>query len=397
VKEPTPRRLKKYVAKCLRLKSYLQSPGDGRKQGRIPATALLWALLMGALLRRVAFAAIEALVRSPARRALDVSRRFGDDALGYFTERLDPAVTRRATVTAVREAKRHKAFDDCRFIGLALDGTGAGGSQEKGCDLCRPVRNQKREIVGYHHKLVMISVVGTGLTLPLDVEPYGPGDSEYNAGRRLLRRAVGNLGRRFADYVVADGDFAKAPFLHDANDLGLYVVARLKNNLPELFAAAQKRFLHQAPQQVFRQGEDRVEIWDADDFDPWETLHWETVRVVRYRQHKPNGTVYEAYWLTDFPRHQVSSRTIFRIAKSRWEIENQGFNDAKNRYDFEHICHHERHSLLVVWLLTCLALTIERLYRVRYLHRGTHPLVQAIALWQLLWLSLSRPVPDDSS
>jgi hypothetical protein len=348
VKEPTPRRLKKYVAKCLRLKSYLQSPGDGRRQGRIPATALRWALLMGALLRRVAFAAIQALVRSPARRALDVSRRFGDDALGYFTERLDPAVTRRATVTAVREAKRHKAFDDCRFIGLALDGTGAGGSQEKGCDLCRPVRNQKRESVGYHHKLVMISVVGTGLTLPLDVEPYGPGDSEYNAGRRLLRRAVGNLGRRFADYVVADGDFAKAPFLHDANDLGLYVVARLKNNLPQLFAPAQKRFLHQAPQQVFRQGEDRVEIWDADDFDPWETLHWETVRVVRYRQHKPNGTVYEAYWLTDFPRHQVSSRTLFRIAKSRWEIANQGFNDAKNRYDFEHICHHERHSLLVV-------------------------------------------------
>jgi hypothetical protein len=54
-----------------------------------------------------------------------------------------------------------------------------------------------------------------------------------------------------------------------------------------------------------------------------------------------------------------------------WEIENQGFNDAKNRYGFEHICHHEPQSLLAVWLITCLALTIERLYRLRYLHRGT--------------------------
>jgi hypothetical protein len=397
VKEPSPRRLKKYVAKCLRLKSYLQAPGDGRREGRIPATALVWALLIGALLRRVAFAAIEALVRSPARRALDVSQSFGNDSLGYFTERLDPSVTRQAAVTAVHQAKRHKAFDDCRFIGLALDGTGAGGSHEKGCDLCHPVRNQKREILSYHHKLVMISVVGTGLTLPLDAEPYGPGDSEYSAGRRLLRRAVGNLGRRFADYVVADGDYATAPFLHDVGDVGLSVVARLKNNLPDLFAAAQKRFLRQPPHQVFRHGKDRVEICDADDFDPWETLRWETVRVVRYRQHKPHGTMYEAYWLTDFPRHQVSSRAIFRMAKSRWEIENQGFNDAKNRYGFEHICHHERHSLLVVWLLTCLALTIERLYRVRYLHRGTHPILQAITLWQLLWLSLSRPVPHDTS
>jgi hypothetical protein len=385
------------VAKCLGLKAYLQRPGDGRPQGRIPAPALLWALLIGALLRRAAFAGIEALVRSRARRALDVSRGFGNDALGYFTERLHPSVTRQAAVTALHQAKRHKAFDDCRFVGLALDGTGAGRSEEKGCDFCPPVRNQKGEILSYHHKLVMISVVGTGLTLPLDVEPYGPGDSEYNAGRRLLRRAVGNLGRRFANYVVADGDYASAPFLHEVGDLGLPLVARLKNNLPELFAAAQRRFLHQAPHQVFYYGRDGVEIWDADDFDPWETLRWETVRVVRYRQHKPNGTVNEAYWLTDFPRHQVSCRAIFRMAKSRWEIENEGFNDAKNRYGFEHICHHQCNSLLVVWLLTCLALTIERLYRVRYLHRATHPILQAITLWQLLWLSLSRPVPDDTS
>jgi hypothetical protein len=154
---------------------------------------------MGAWLRRTAFAGIEALVGSRARRALDVSHRFGDDALGYFTERLDPAVTRRATVTAVRQAKRHKAFDDCRFIGLALDGTRAGRSRAKVCDLCRPYRNKQREILGYHHRLVLISVVGTGLTLPLDVEPYGPGDSEYNAARRLLRRTVKNTGRRFAD------------------------------------------------------------------------------------------------------------------------------------------------------------------------------------------------------
>ena len=399
MKGPTPRRLKKYVAKCLGLKSYLQSPGDGRTQGQIPAAALLWALLMGVVLRCAAFAGIEALVRSRGRRALDVSQRFGDDALSYFTARLKPAVTRRATLAAVRQAKRHKAFDDCRFIGLAVDGTGAGRSRKKLCKLCRPYRNKQREILGYHHKLAMISVVGTGLTLPLDVEPYGPGDSEYNAARRLLRRTVKNAGRRFADYVVADGEFARAPFLHDANDLGLFVVVRLKNNLPQLFAAARRRFARQPPHQVFQHRKDRVEIWDADDFDPWDTLRWETVRVIRYRQYKPNGEVCEAYGLTDFPRHLVSSRTLFRMAKSRWEIENQGFNDAKNRYGFEHICHHERHSLLAVWLLKCLALTIERLYRVRYLHRGTHPVRTAIDLFRLLQLSLapSAPTRTDSS
>ena len=60
------------------------------------------------------------------------------------------------------------------------------------------------------------------------------------------------------------------------------------------------------------------------------------------------------------------------MAKSRWEIENQGFHHGKNLYGMEHICHHEPTSILIVWLLVLLALVIERLYRLRFLHRGDH-------------------------
>jgi hypothetical protein len=85
------------------------------------------------------------------------------------------------------------------------------------------------------------------------------------------------------------------------------------------------------------------------------------------------------------------------MAKSRWHIENEGFNVAKNRYGLEHIRHHHQRSLLIVWLLTCLALTLERLYRVRYLHRGSHPVRAAINLCRLLLLTLSLPVVADPS
>ncbi len=245
--------------------------------------------------------------------------------------------------------------------------------------------------MGHHHKLVMVSVAGTGLSLPVDVEPYGPGDSEYSGGQRLLRRAVKALGVRFADYVVADGEFATVPFLHTAGDLGLKVVARLKQNLPELCEAARRRFDSRVPDGEFQHGSDRVEIWDADDFDPWEHLRWKTVRVICYRQHKPDGTVVEASWLTDFSRKQAGSKALYAMAKSRWEIENQGFNDAKNRYGFEHVCHHHPNSLLVNWLLTVLTLTLERLYRIRHLHRGNHTVLEPIALLRSFRLSLLQP------
>jgi Transposase DDE domain len=397
VKGASPQRLWKYIARCLRLQPYLESPGDGRTAPQIPARVLLWALLVGRVLREYSFHAVEALVRSPTRRALQVATSFGDDVLGYFTERLPAAPTRAALAAALRQAKRLKAFDLSPFIGLAVDGTTVGRCHQSTCKLCRPHRNAAGQITGYRHHLALISVVGTGLTLPCEVEPYGPGESEYGAGQILLRRAVGALGPRFADYVLVDGEFATAPFLHAVGDLHLRVVARLKGNLPELFHAAQQRFQAQPPKERFGEGRDQVEVWDAADFHPWDTLRWETVRVILYRQHQPDGTVYEAFWLTDFPTLGLSSRSLFRLAKSRWEIENQGFNDAKNRYRLEHICHHHANSLLLVWLITCLALTIERLYRLRHLHRGTHPVRSAIELLRLLRLSLARPVHLDTS
>lgn len=399
MKQPTPRRLWRYTARCLRLKCYLESPGDGRQSPQIPARALIWALLVGRLLREPSYHAIEALVRSGARRALGIGRRFGDDTLGYFTARLDPAPTRAAAITAVRQAKRNKAFDNSPWIGLALDGTTVGrrSSSSPICSLCRPRTDKAKKVYCYLHHFAMISVVGTGLSLPFDIEPYGPGDSEYSAAQRLLRRAIAKLGTRFADYVVADGEYARAPFLHTAGDLGLHAVVRLKANLPELLLAAQERFAGQPPEQVFFRDGDRIEIWDADDLDPWETLRWQTVRVLRYRQHQPHGDVVEALWLTDFPKSLLGSRSFFRLAKSRWEIENQGFNDAKNRYGLEHVCHHQPQSLVIDWLLTLLAITIERLYRLRYLHRGTHPARTAIELLRLLRLSLSLPNLFDSS
>ena len=396
MKGPTLQSIFHYACFTLALKPFLNRPGDGRMQPKIPASNLAWALVLGALLRLNSANRLEWLVRSANRTALGLDRSFGDDALAYFTERLDPDVIRRCLVATLKLAKRNKVFDETAFLGLALDGTGAGRTTQAACRLCHPVKDAQGRITSRIHQFVMISVVGAGITLPFDIEPYQSGDSEYGAGKRLLKRAVNQLGPRFAGYAVADAKFATAPFLHTAEAAGIPIVARLKSNLPELSAAVESRFGSQPPQATFMFGEDRIEVWDADDFDPWENLDWPTVRVLRYRQHKPNGTVIQADWLTNFSLVRLGTRTFFKLAKSRWEIENQGFNEGKNLYGMEHIQHHHPNSLLVNWLFLLLALMIERLYRNRYLHRGTHPVPTAMQLKDTLWLNL-QPAHADSS
>jgi hypothetical protein len=396
LKGPHVRQIRNYAHHCLGLKSYFRRPGDGRVHPHIPAQDLVWAVVIGHILRVVSFLRLEWLARSAVRAESGWIHRFGDDVLAYCTERMDPETTRVALAATLRQAKRNKAFENSRFIGLALDGTGAGRTYKEPCRLCDPLKDAKGEARGSLHHFVLISVVGAGLTLPIDVEPYGSGDSEYAAAQRLLRRAVEHLGPRFADYVVGDGAYATAPFLHTAEEVGLPAVARLKENLPLLAAAVRARFDGQPPHAVFQETGDQVEVWDAEDFDPWETLAWPAVRVLRYHQHKPDGTVIQAEWLTNFPIAKLGSLSFYRRAKSRWEIENQGFNDGKNRYGMEHICHHQPNSILIVWLLTALALVIERLYRLRYLHRGDHGIRSAMDLHDYLWLSLGT-CPHDTS
>ncbi len=54
----------------------------------------------------------------------------------------------------------------------------------------------------------------------------------------------------------------------------------------------------------------------------------------------------------------------------------------------EHICHHAPNSILIVWLLILLAMVIERLYRLHYLHRGEHRIRSSVDLMTWLWLNL---------
>ena len=85
------------------------------------------------------------------------------------------------------------------------------------------------------------------------------------------------------------------------------------------------------------------------------------------------------------------------MAKRRWQIENEGFNDCKSQQGFEHICHHHPNSLLIGWLLTLLALVLLCLFQLRHLHRGTHPIRSAIELVRLFRIALGQPRELNSS
>jgi hypothetical protein len=113
--------------------------------------------------------------------------------------------------------------------------------------------------------------------------------------------------------------------------------------------------------------------------------------VLPYRQHRKKGEVVEACWLTNFPMKRVGSLALYRIVKSRW------LNDAKTLYHLDHTAHHPAHAVVVDTLLLCLSIGMERLYRLRYLHRGSHRTYTAAEFHVLFWPTLARLIPYDTS
>jgi hypothetical protein len=388
-----------YASTSLGLDKFFRDPGDGRVRPQISARDLICSQIGARLLRVVTFHGIERLVESGSARGLGSNRVFREDSLAYFNARLSHERPRAALADTAKRAKRNKVFRGHTRIGLAIDGTGAGrcSARSKVCEMCRPYHDADGNVVGHRHEVVMIAVVGTGVTLPVDVEPCPQGEGELTAGIRLLQRAASALGPRFADYVVGDAKYGAASFLNAVTDLRLHAVVRLKDNLPDLHGRAVARFNSRPPDRHIQHEGVDVEIWDDETFQPWEGLSWPSVRVLRYRYTSRKGEVVDAYWLTDYAPQSIGSEPLFKLAKSRWEIENQGFNDAKNRYGMEHICHHDAKALIVGWLLLMLSLVIERLYRLCHLHRGSHERPTAADLVAVLWRALGRRAVHDTS
>ena len=119
------------------------SSSCARVQPEIPASTLSWALLIGSILRINSANRLEWLVRSADPKELGLDRSFGDDAVRYFTERVDPEVIRRQAADMLKLAKSNKVFEESAFIGLAIDGTAAGDTTKEPCPFCHPINLRK--------------------------------------------------------------------------------------------------------------------------------------------------------------------------------------------------------------------------------------------------------------
>ena len=251
---------------------------------------------------------------------------------------------------------------------ISLDGSQYFSSQKLHCENCRV---QMRDDRAYYSHLVMAAMVcapGKEHVICLQPEFITPqdGHEKQDCEQQAIKRWVERHAGRFSDWgvtVLTDDLHCHQPTcelllqhkLHfvltckEESHQGLYEELAL---LEKVEGAIQTRTVrhwngryferwiyHWAQQVPLRKGPNALRV----NWCQWTSVH-ETTGEVLYRN----------AWATDHPLDEVTVAEAATAGRSRWKIENEGFNVLKNRgYNFAHNYGHGQQHLSIV-LLTLL-------------------------------------------
>ena len=247
------KRLERYLEKVFDWSARVAGLQDGRCFAQVPLSQVFEAVFWGTVLRHKSLHSIVAECREGV-----LCRRIGavsESTVGYALERMEVQSLRELSFAVTRKLKRNGVLQWATAAGqlvVALDGIEVFCSERRRCAKCS-VRTKWRgeeQVQEYYHRVVVASLVGFGFRLVVDLELVEPGENEVAAGERVLRRMIQHLGPRFFQIVVADALYANAPFLHIVQQLGLDLVATLKENQSDLLAQA-KGWMDRPPDQTF--------------------------------------------------------------------------------------------------------------------------------------------------
>ena len=261
-----------------------------------------------------------------------------------------------------------------------------------------------KEVIEYYHRGVVFYLAGFRAAIPLDVEMLRPGEGELTAAYRLLPRVVASYGRFFR-VVLADALYFNAPFFNLCIGLGKDVIAVLKDEDRVLFQDAQGVFSLTAPQ-VWEEPNQKIRAWDAEGFTtaegiqaPLRVLRTEEVITRRHRHEdgwiQKNETHYWE-WVTTLPADRLSSRLLWQIGHSRWEIENDLFHTLATYWSLDHCFRHEPNAIVNFILTLFIAFVLLQSFYLGNLksQRRAHLTLMGIACELVIGLAImDGPAP----
>ncbi|WP_243450473.1 transposase [Desulfosporosinus sp. Sb-LF] len=271
----------------------------------------------------------------------------------------------------IKKSVENKVFVDGTIDGYtvaAIDGTKFFGSNKKSCPEC--LKNTKGNKTHSFHSGAVMSTVGNGPKLVIGFETYKPGqdaasknEGELNVGKRLISNVV-KSHKDLIDVVVYDALACNSVWINHCRNLGIETIVRAKNNNNRSLQFAKRVVNKTEAGEVWvdEQGFEKVEVYQSTfTMDNVE----QPLRFVKFALKHKN--MLHTQIMTVTTCMDMTLKTLFRIIRARWDIENSIFNNLKRECGLEHCFVHGGNAVEAVLYLIFMASNIMQLFLVRRL------------------------------
>lgn len=397
------RQFEKYICNVFALPDLLANLADKRRAPQISTFDVVNSLFHTAVLRIPSINALEGDLQESdfqkliGRRPTPEVKAFSADVVANVLDKVQLDGIRTAIDEVIGKAERNKAFCDGCYSALrcvAIDGWEPLASYDRHCPHClvRQVKvkrgsRETEEVDQYYHRYVVAMLLGPVIDVVLGIEPvlneearrdidgeHKGHEGELTAARRLLNSLHDTYGG-FIDAFVLDALYANGPVMTqlDGYGYGGFIVLKKDNNEPLQEALA--LWQDQGPCEEYRdpEKEERIRFWDCDDLETLDTYQGK-VKVVRAVVAKPGKE--PSTWcfaIIGQRARQLARRTTLRIVRARWHIEDTGFNQWIQYWNFGHVFRHTPNALMAILLLWILAFNLLQLFIYRRLGRSRRP------------------------
>lgn len=381
-------KLIKYLKNVYNIEEGLRSLTDGRINPTYQTSHVVSLVLFGFLLRIRSFNELNNLIKgNEFQKLYKRGTKFPKiDTIRDTLKVIDLYRLKELNELIVNKAFRNKVFKEGTISGYrvaAIDGSKFFGSNKKSCEKCLKNSNH------HYHSGVVMSLIGDGPRLVVDFEMINPSkdssikdEGELTASKRLISRdSKQNKGK--VDVIVYDALACNSIWINHLINLNIDAVVRVKKNNNRSLRDAKRMLNKSEPVEVWN-FERRKCIKVYDSMFEMSNVK-EPLRLVKFAIKNYDGSRSQIIIVTTLKK--ASLKTLYKMIKARWNIENSIFNNMKSEYHLDHCFVHGGNAVEAVIGLLFMAHNITQLFlkkRIRNQIKSQRELVRF--LWKGLYL-----------
>jgi hypothetical protein len=286
------------------------------------------------------------------------------DTINDFLKKLDVSELEKIRDYMIRELFKKRSLEKYRLLDkywcIAIDGSQLFSFKEKHCEHCLKKEHKNKdtgeiERTTYYHTVLEAKLILGNMTFSIltefvenENESVSKQDCEINAAKRLMKKLKYKF-RKLNICILGDSLYACEPIYKLCTEYKWKFIFRFKEGRAKTLWEEIQTIKciennENTSNLTFKSHEIYQKLTYINEVSYKNTFvnivdFTETIRKKSKDKNTNQETSKNFVFVTDI---QVTKRNAFKIVasgRSRWKIENEGFNNQKNiRYDIEHAC-----------------------------------------------------------